>query len=304
MPWFKVDDGLFLHQKIVRAGNAAMGLWLRAGSWSAHHLTEGFVPDAVIEVLGTASQRSKLIKAGLWSEAEGGCQFHEWNERQPSRDEVTDQRSAWADRKRKSREKLRESSAEAPRKSSETSEISASSQVSGMSHASVTPSIPVPSRPELQESPSGPLVARPAHLALAVQPPLLAEVTEPSPSAPAAKKSQGHRLSEDWRPTSATMDWSRQLSDQLDITAEWARFQDYWLAKAGAGARKLDWDRTWKNWLRTALERSRGRGPGGRPGAAPSARAQRLAHSASLVQKFAAMDAAEAQPVHQEAILG
>lgn len=31
MPWFKVDDTLALHGKVVAAGNPAMGLWVRAG---------------------------------------------------------------------------------------------------------------------------------------------------------------------------------------------------------------------------------------------------------------------------------
>ena len=33
MPWFNVDDGFAFHRKAVRAGNAAIGLWTRAGSW-------------------------------------------------------------------------------------------------------------------------------------------------------------------------------------------------------------------------------------------------------------------------------
>lgn len=129
MTWFKVDDGLFLHHKIVKAGNAAMGLWVRAGSWSAHHLTDGFIPDAVIEILGTPSQRAKLIKAGLWIEGVGGCQFHEWSEngRQPTGQNVRESRAAAAARKAKSRGK-----------SSENQEISAELQVKAGGHADVT----------------------------------------------------------------------------------------------------------------------------------------------------------------------
>jgi nicotinamide mononucleotide adenylyltransferase len=28
------------------------------------------------------------------------------------------------------------------------------------------------------------------------------------------------------------------------------QFRDYWIAKAGAGATKLDWEATWRNWVR------------------------------------------------------
>lgn len=33
-----------------------------------------------------------------------------------------------------------------------------------------------------------------------------------------------------------------------------AEFRDYWLGKAGANAKKLDWDATFRNWLRKAKE--------------------------------------------------
>lgn len=263
MPWFRVDDGLFLHQKIIKAGNAAMGLWLRAGSWSAHHLTEGFIPDSVIEVLGTGTQRNKLTKVGLWTEVEGGCQFHEWNERQPTRDEVADQRAVWTDRKRKSRAKLlgnsAENSAARPARASENLESSASSQVSGMSHAPVTAPLPFPSLPiEEQETPTGSL-ARSPRRSRAVQPPLLDVVTSPSPPAPAAaEKARGSRLAEDWRPTEATITWSREWAGQhpgLNVTVEWSKFVDYWSSTPGAKGRKANWDATWRNWLRTATER-------------------------------------------------
>jgi len=43
MPWFKVDDTLAFHAKVVAAGNAAMGLWVRAGAHSMQQLTDGFI---------------------------------------------------------------------------------------------------------------------------------------------------------------------------------------------------------------------------------------------------------------------
>ena len=45
MSWFKVDDQLAFNAKVVAAGNEAMGLWVRAGSWSAAQLTDGFIPE-------------------------------------------------------------------------------------------------------------------------------------------------------------------------------------------------------------------------------------------------------------------
>lgn len=105
MTWFKVDDNLAFHRKTVSAGNAAMGLWVRSGSWCAAHLTDGFVPDHMIAVLGSPAQKQKLVKAGLWIEVEGGCQFHGWNDngRQPTSKSVLEKREKAAVRQARHR---------------------------------------------------------------------------------------------------------------------------------------------------------------------------------------------------------
>ena len=100
MPWFKVDDNLAFHHKVVAAGNPAMGLWCRAGSLCAQQLTDGFIPDHMISALGTRTQAERLVACGLWEHAEGGYKFHGWGERQPSRDSVEADRAAAADRMR------------------------------------------------------------------------------------------------------------------------------------------------------------------------------------------------------------
>lgn len=103
MTWFKVDDTLAFHRKVVAAGNAAMGLWVRAGSFCAQQLTDGFVPEHMAVVLGTPAQAQRLISAGLWREVEGGYMFHEWNEngRQPTSQGVRERRQTDADRQAK-----------------------------------------------------------------------------------------------------------------------------------------------------------------------------------------------------------
>lgn len=98
MPWFKVDDNLAFHAKAVAAGNAAMGLWVRAGAWSSQQLTDGFVPDHVVTALGTTTQAQKLVAVGLWIKENGGFSFHQWNERQPSSDSIKSKRAEARDR--------------------------------------------------------------------------------------------------------------------------------------------------------------------------------------------------------------
>ena len=40
-------------------------------------------------------------------------------------------------------------------------------------------------------------------------------------------------------------------ADEMQLL-ESRKFADYWAAKAGAGGVKLDWQATWRNWVRNA----------------------------------------------------
>ena len=73
MPWFRIDDKAHSHPKLIKAGNAAIGLWLRCGAYAAQHLTDGIVPGVVAELYGTKPQATKLVKAGLWHEHGHAC---------------------------------------------------------------------------------------------------------------------------------------------------------------------------------------------------------------------------------------
>lgn len=106
MVWFKVDDGLHSHRKVLsiprRDRVAALGLWVIAGSWCADNLTDGKVPDYMLtEWAATTRQARALCVAGMWVEVEGGYLFHEWSHagRQPTRAEVEENRES--ERKRK-----------------------------------------------------------------------------------------------------------------------------------------------------------------------------------------------------------
>ncbi|MGN7133399.1 hypothetical protein ACTHQY_09010 [Rhodococcoides corynebacterioides] len=105
MVWFNVDDTLAFHQKTIRAGNPAMGLWVRAGSWCAQTLTNGFVPRSIARSLGTAKQAQALVNAGLWEELSTGFQFPNWEERQRTKAEVEASREAERQRKAEQRKR-------------------------------------------------------------------------------------------------------------------------------------------------------------------------------------------------------
>ena len=77
-----------------------------------------------------------------------------------------------------------------------------------------------------------------------------------SPSAPpaaAGKPSVGTRLPEDWQLPKPWGEWA--AIEQPTWTADHIRkiaagFRDHWVSKPGPDARKLDWEATWRNWVR------------------------------------------------------
>lgn len=103
MTWFRVDDNLAFHPKVLAAGNAAMGLWVRAGSWAAQQLTDGHVPDAMVATLGTKAAARQLEAAGLWHRDGDGYRFHDWEHRQPTRATVDADREREREKKRRQR---------------------------------------------------------------------------------------------------------------------------------------------------------------------------------------------------------
>jgi hypothetical protein len=118
MPWFKIDDKAHSHPKWLKAGNAAIGLFVRAGSYSAQHLTEGIVPAVIAQLYGTAPQAAKLVKVGLWHGSPHDCPrcpqppagdyvIHDFFEggRNSTRAQVEDARKRATERQSKKRER-------------------------------------------------------------------------------------------------------------------------------------------------------------------------------------------------------
>lgn len=82
-------------------------------------------------------------------------------------------------------------------------------------------------------------------------------------AAAASPEPRGHRLPEDFQVTPAMVAWCRETFPLLDGRNETEKFREYWLAVPGQRGRKLNWEMTWKRWMRTAAERQgtrRGRG--------------------------------------------
>lgn len=116
MPHFRVDDGLDSHPKAQRAGDEALGMWVRAGSWSMRYLTDGFIPDWWVKQQPRGTVKAKrLVESGFWNPAEKdgekGWQFHEFigPGRQDSAEQIRADREKWRRKKAAQRESPRDS---------------------------------------------------------------------------------------------------------------------------------------------------------------------------------------------------
>ena len=69
----------------------------------------------------------------------------------------------------------------------------------------------------------------------------------------ATAKTKGTRLTSDWQLPKASGEWA--LSEGFTremVLFEADKFRDYWISKSGRDAVKLDWDATWRNWIRNS----------------------------------------------------
>jgi uncharacterized protein YdaU (DUF1376 family) len=67
---------------------------------------------------------------------------------------------------------------------------------------------------------------------------------------PNKERTRGSRLSADFVLPKEWADWAKQERPDLDLRSVGEQFKDYWSAKAGSGSTKLDWQATWRNWVR------------------------------------------------------
>lgn len=64
---------------------------------------------------------------------------------------------------------------------------------------------------------------------------------------------KGSRLPLDWQPSPELRQFARKQGlSESQITLEAEKFRDYWKSVGGAKGCKLDWDATWRNWVRNS----------------------------------------------------
>ncbi|HTJ17797.1 MAG TPA: hypothetical protein VL494_13550 [Steroidobacteraceae bacterium] len=115
MSWIELDDGILDHPKFVRAiklaGPEALFLWLGLRVYCAKYLTDGFVPDDMLdEVRGPRDPEKRAAAMAALFEVEllektrrGGLQMHDYLHWSKSREQVLAAREQARIRKGKSR---------------------------------------------------------------------------------------------------------------------------------------------------------------------------------------------------------
>ena len=86
----------------------------------------------------------------------------------------------------------------------------------------------------------------------------------PAEQTTSSASTNGTRIKPDWMPSQTVIQTLKDEYPNLDLRTEHANFIDYWLARPGKQALKLDWDATWRIWMRKegkALAEQQGRAP-------------------------------------------
>lgn len=225
MAWFKVDDGLHSSRKFLsipkRSRFAAVGLWTVAGSWCADELTDGHVPDYMIEVWGPPpSAIESLVNAGLWERESAGYLFCNWLEYQPSKRDVDADRAA-------SRERMRE--LRARRKEKKQRNNAEDGEVFGRTSANGSKNVrnPDPTRPD----------------------PTPIEESKDSSSTRAT------RLPKDWAPTAEHIKRARERG--VDVIDEAENFR---LHAETHDRRAKNWNAAFTTWLKKSKPKPRSGG--------------------------------------------
>lgn len=122
----------------------------------------------------------------------------------------------------------------------------------------------------------------------------------PSVSPRASRSERATRLPEDFQPDDQMRAWyvKEELGGVIDGRIEHQKFVNYWCSKAGRDARKIDWRRTWMNWMLSAAQRAERRpgtavAPYAAPAYRPSTTDQRVAQGLALAEKFRKLDEQE-----------
>lgn len=93
MSWVKLDDRFFDNPKVAALSDGAQLAYLKAVTYCARELTDGYVPVKKAREYATA-RMIKELAPGLWEPTEGGFVVHDYLDYNPTRAQVQAEREA------------------------------------------------------------------------------------------------------------------------------------------------------------------------------------------------------------------
>lgn len=99
MPKGSIDDLMTFNKKIVRAGNEAVGAWVRLIALSNAHLSDGVVSLEQALLIAPRRVLARLIDAGLLHEENGAVRIHDFHDHNERSEDVRARRKFERERK-------------------------------------------------------------------------------------------------------------------------------------------------------------------------------------------------------------
>lgn len=244
--YITVHDGMPEHPKIKPLSDKAFRTLHEVWSWCSRNRTDGDIVPAMWKTFGTPRARAELIEVGLIEQTLEGFYAHDYLKHQRSKAEI-EELTAKRARAGSAGGRARVANAQA------LAQAEAEQNASKVQPETET---------YTEELPSG------SSLGAAKRP-----------------STRGTRIPDPFLVTAEMRAWAAVRTPNVNINHSTEVFVNYWRAKAGRDATKVDWLATWKNWLISDEEKA-GRAAGGRP-------LTRTEQNMTVVAEIAAREAAE-----------
>lgn len=157
MPWGRMDDKFHRNRKVrelrrIKGGREALGTWVYWWSWCLDEPDlVGFVPADELPP-ADAKAAPLLVEVGLWDEVDGGYQFHDFAEYNPTRQQVEAKKKADRERVAAKREETREIVACDIAGDTEPDTPTTNTRVASTRRAPASQPIPIPNPEEEEKS--------------------------------------------------------------------------------------------------------------------------------------------------------
>ena len=232
-PWLRLYRGTVNNPKLQRLGLEVVGFWTNCLCLSDD---DGRLPSVadiawtmrlgetqVETFLATLQRNGLIVRVG-----NAGLRLHDWDDHQKSSDSSTDRVRKF----RQKRQKLNEAHDETPCNVSETAQIRVDTDKNREEKIREA-------REQVRADPPEPqILAKPV-------------LKKPSREVRGTRWPADAVVPDDWLGDGENARIEGQLP-AIDLRAEATKFANYWAAKSGGGATKIDWKRTWINWALNA----------------------------------------------------